>query len=511
LGTVRLSKHQFLIKDKNGIVCLVVGDVRMFRSRSNNFIGSKDIIEKRLQFFNEFKIFCPKIVFLAQAFDLLLLVLASTFVKIVFPYGWLENFVTVKACLAVGIVNSFLYVYAARGRGLYQLAVLLLPVAYFGRLLAIFASTAFLVTGSLFILKGNLDISPWPLVAIFSLQLLLLVISRLVLAKATCAILSAGNLVGRLVVTVGEPAELMGLSASYLLQHYGLKEVFRMPIDDTSEVLADLDRAITIAKDRRAEEFLIALHWGNQELFEAVLSRLRALPLPIRLLPDHSIRILLEQRGGLTDALLLPVTLQRLKLSSFERAVKRALDLIVSSMAIVFCLPLFLIVAIAIKLDSPGPVIFRQRRRGFNAKEFIIFKFRTMTVLEDGSVVTQACRDDHRVTFVGKFLRRSSLDELPQLFNVLWGDMSLVGPRPHALAHDDHYRVHIADYACRHYVKPGITGWAQVNGLRGETASFEQMADRVKLDLWYINNWSLGLDLNILLQTCFEILRDRAY
>jgi putative colanic acid biosysnthesis UDP-glucose lipid carrier transferase len=488
----------------------------MFRSRLNNVLEPKDIIEKRSQIFNQFKIFCPKIVFLAQAFDLLLLVLASTFVKIAFPYGWLENFATVKACLAVGIVNSFLYVYAARGRGLYRLPVLLLPVAYFGRLLAIFASTAFLVTGSLFILKGNLGISPSPLVAIFSLQLLLLVISRLVFAKATCAILSAGNLVGRLVVTVGEPAELTGLSASYLLQRYGLKEVFRMPIAKKhgcgkNEVLADLDRAITIARERRAEEFLIALHWGNQELLEAVLSRLRALPLPIRLLPDHSIRTLLEQRGGFTDALLLPVTIQRLALPSVEKAVKRALDLIVSITAIAFCLPLFLIVAMAIKLDSPGPVIFRQRRRGLEAREFIIFKFRTMTVLEDGPVVTQACRDDRRVTYVGKFLRRSSLDELPQLFNVLWGDMSLVGPRPHALAHDDHYRVHIADYACRHYVKPGITGWAQVNGLRGETASFEQMADRVKLDLWYINNWSLGLDLNILLRTCFEVLRDRAY
>jgi putative colanic acid biosynthesis UDP-glucose lipid carrier transferase len=179
--------------------------------------------------------------------------------------------------------------------------------------------------------------------------------------------------------------------------------------------------------------------------------------------------------------------------------------------AIVFCLPLFLIVAMAIKLDSPGPVIFRQRRSGFNAKEFIVFKFRTMTVLEDGPVVTQASRGDRRVTYIGKFLRRSSLDELPQLFNVLWGDMSLVGPRPHALAHDDHYRVHIADYAYRYYAKPGITGWAQVNGLRGETASLEQMADRVKLDVWYINNQSLGLDLNILLRTCFEVLRDRAY
>jgi exopolysaccharide biosynthesis polyprenyl glycosylphosphotransferase len=211
------------------------------------------------------------------------------------------------------------------------------------------------------------------------------------------------------------------------------------------------------------------------------------------------------------NALLLPDSIQRLALTSVERAVKRALDLIVSITAIVLSSPLFLIVAVAIKLDSPGPVMFRQRRIGLEAREFIIFKFRTMTVLEDGPVVTQACRDDRRVTYIGKFLRRSSLDELPQLFNVLRGDMSLVGPRPHALAHDDHYRVHIAGYACRHYVKPGITGWAQVNGLRGETASLKQMADRVKLDRWYISNWSLGLDLNILLRTCFEVLRDRAY
>jgi putative colanic acid biosynthesis UDP-glucose lipid carrier transferase len=162
------------------------------------------------------------------------------------------------------------------------------------------------------------------------------------------------------------------------------------------------------------------------------------------------------------------VTSQR---TAFKRAVKRALDIIVSVTAIVLLLPIFLLAAIAIKLDSPGPVIFRQWRSGFNAEEFVIFQFRTMTVLEDGPVVTQACRDDLRVTRIGKFLRGSSLDELPQLFNVLRGDMSLVGPRPHALAHDNEYKVHIADYAYRHHIKPGITRWAQVNGLRGETTS----------------------------------------
>jgi len=176
-----------------------------------------------------------------------------------------------------------------------------------------------------------------------------------------------------------------------------------------------------------------------------------------------------------------------------------------------FLWPLFLMAAIAIKLDSDGPIIFRQRRNGFNAKEFVIFKFRTMTVVEDGAAITQACRGDHRATRVGKFLRRSSIDELPQLLNVLKGDMSLVGPRPHAIAHDKEYKGHIADYGFRHHIKPGITGWAQVNGLRGETRSLEKMTERVKLDLWYINNWSLGFDINILARTCFEVLRDRAY
>jgi len=170
--------------------------------------------------------------------------------------------------------------------------------------------------------------------------------------------------------------------------------------------------------------------------------------------------------------------------------------------------PLFIVAAMAIMLDSPGPIIFRQRRGGLHGKEFIIFKFRTMSVLEDGPVVKQACRDDLRVTRIGKLLRRSSIDELPQLLNVLRGDMSLVGPRPHALAHDDKYRVHIKGYADRYDVLPGLTGWAQVNGLRGETASLEQMAERVNYDLWYISNWSLGLDLNILLRTSFSLLRN---
>jgi undecaprenyl-phosphate galactose phosphotransferase/putative colanic acid biosynthesis UDP-glucose lipid carrier transferase len=164
---------------------------------------------------------------------------------------------------------------------------------------------------------------------------------------------------------------------------------------------------------------------------------------------------------------------------------------------------------VAIKLDSPGPVIFKQRRKGFNGKNFVIYKFRTMTVQENGPVVAQATRGDRRVTQIGQHLRSLSIDELPQLLNVLKGEMSLVGPRPHALAHDDHFEALLSDYALRHHVKPGITGWAQCNGARGETPVVEKMSERVRLDLWYISNWSLKLDVLILIKTCVEVFSKR--
>lgn len=281
------------------------------------------------------------------------------------------------------------------------------------------------------------------------------------------------------------------------------------PVSD--DVLVDLDRALHEAREYGVEEFAVALRWSSKELLETVRTRLRASPLPVRLLPDHTIRSVLGRRALSTRGPALTVELQRAPLTSVERAFKRGLDIVASAAAILLLSPLLIGTAIIIKLDSPGPAIFRQRRNGFNTQPFVILKFRTMTVQEDGATITQARRGDHRVTRVGQFLRRSSMDELPQLFNVLWGDMSLVGPRPHALAHDNEYKALIAKYAFRHHVKPGITGWAQVNGLRGETGRLEQMVERVRLDLWYVNHWSFSLDINILVRTCFEVLRNRAY
>jgi len=186
--------------------------------------------------------------------------------------------------------------------------------------------------------------------------------------------------------------------------------------------------------------------------------------------------------------------------------IKRGSDIVLGLAIQLLLLPLMLVIALAVKFTSPGPVIFRQRRYGLYGEEIIVYKFRSMTVTEDGGKVVQATKGDQRVTRVGAFLRRSSLDELPQFFNVLQGRMSIVGPRPHAVAHNEQYRKLIKGYMLRHKVKPGITGWAQVNGMRGETETLDKMEARIQYDLDYLRSWSLWLDLWIIVKTVKVVL-----
>ena len=204
------------------------------------------------------------------------------------------------------------------------------------------------------------------------------------------------------------------------------------------------------------------------------------------------------------------LTIYRRPFTSWSRIVKRAEDMILGTAATVLLAPVMLLIAIAVKLDSPGPALFRQQRLGFNNNVITVFKFRTMkhrSAPETG--VPQAQRGDPRVTRLGRILRRTSLDELPQLLNVLNGAMSLVGPRPHALAHNEQYAELIDDYLGRHRVQPGITGWAQVNGLRGETDTLDKMQRRVEFDLAYIDNWSVLMDLRIMVLTALSLVFDR--
>lgn len=184
-----------------------------------------------------------------------------------------------------------------------------------------------------------------------------------------------------------------------------------------------------------------------------------------------------------------------------KAGLKRAIDFVGAAAGLFLLLPVFLIVALLITLESPGNPLFTQRRTGYRGAPFVIYKFRSMRVREDGEKVVQAARDDDRITFFGKLLRRTSIDELPQLINVLKGEMSLVGPRPHALAHDEYYGARVPGYPSRFLAKPGITGLAQVAGFRGNTARIELMAARVEKDLEYIREWSLWLDIKILLKT----------
>lgn len=301
-------------------------------------------------------------------------------------------------------------------------------------------------------------------------------------------------------------------------QHgYRLMRVMEIPATELASPLLLSSQAprfeelITYARENRIEHVFLLMNWSRQHAIDSILDALKILPVPVHLVPDaNTARFLRYPLVGTGNTF--TAELRRAPLTFRERALKRALDLVGASFALLVFAPVMLVTAILIKLTSKGPVFFRQTRHGFGGRAFKIFKFRTMRVLEDGPTIVQAQKNDPRVTRIGKWLRKTSIDELPQLLNVLKGDMSLVGPRPHAAAHNTEYEQIIGNYAFRHHVKPGITGWAQVNGYRGETHTLDLMQKRVEYDLWYINNWSLALDIRILLGTALvTFARPTAY
>jgi putative colanic acid biosynthesis UDP-glucose lipid carrier transferase len=264
--------------------------------------------------------------------------------------------------------------------------------------------------------------------------------------------------------------------------------------------IAGLDEAERMVREEAVDDVVVALPWGDGQRLADCLDVLRPLTVDVHLFPESSQPF----AEGHAVSLLSGVPMAKLGARPLAgmRAVAKALeDRVLAALILVALSPLMLLIAIAIKLDSPGPVLFRQQRYGYDNQPFTCLKFRSMVARPAEGEVRQATRDDPRVTRVGRQLRRSSLDELPQLFNVLGGSMSLVGPRPHAVSHHHYYARLVDDYRCRHRMKPGLTGWAQVNGYRGETNTVEMMRKRVVHDLWYIDHWSLWLDLVILART----------
>ena len=364
----------------------------------------------------------------------------------------------------------------------------------------------------LFLAKSGPDFSRGTILIFGILGLALLLFSHVWISAALKEALARGDLAGDRAITIGDPDAVMGLSQASILWKSGAREIRRYllpPMDDSdhAEGLRLIDDAIHFTRSNNVDCILLALQWSDERRRNLICERLQVLPIPILLLPDQHVESIFSQRQKLGREF--TIEIQRAPLSSGELALKRVLDVILASGLLVALAPLLAVVGLLIRLETPGPLIFRQRRKGFNGREFTIYKFRTMNVLEDGSVIHQARKNDTRVTRVGRILRATSIDELPQLVNVLRGDMSFIGPRPHAIAHDDGYTKLIAKYAFRQHVKPGLTGWAQVNGFRGETARLELMEQRVDCDLWYIKNWSFWLDLRILVLTGFELLRRR--
>ena len=253
-----------------------------------------------------------------------------------------------------------------------------------------------------------------------------------------------------------------------------------------------------------ASEVWICVPLEMGSMVHSIFFSLRNLTAEVRFIPDFQGMQLLNHRTS-EVAGRLAIDLSVTPMDGMARITKRLEDIVLGTLFLLLSIPLCLIIAIALKLQSPGPILFKQYRAGVNGKHFKVYKFRSMEVHDelDGKV-TQAKRGDPRVTPLGSFLRRTSLDELPQFYNVLQGRMSIVGPRPHALAHNEYYKELVESYMKRHKVKPGITGWAQVNGLRGETDTLDKMERRVEHDLWYIDNWSLWLDLRIIGMTIYK-------
>lgn len=324
--------------------------------------------------------------------------------------------------------------------------------------------------------------------------------------------ISSGLVDARRVILIGEPDHCSHFAAR--ARAIGIRTIcsFDFPTSPGRSSVPGPRDAATLSSARqlvaecrplRADDIIILISQQDAPSVLALAGALSDLPIDVHVVPVGSLDFMAMSRIAQFGNI---VTMRILQcpISHLSRALKRGFDIVTSIAALILLSPLFIIVSTAIKLDSPGPVLFRQTRHGYNNDPIRVLKFRSMTVMEDGDNFTPVCRRDPRVTRVGRFLRRTNIDELPQLLNVLVGDMSIVGPRPHATAQNDVFAELISSFSRRHNVKPGITGWAQVNGYRGDTDTLEKMQHRVEHDLYYIDNWSFLFDLRIILLTLFS-------
>lgn len=277
----------------------------------------------------------------------------------------------------------------------------------------------------------------------------------------------------------------------------------RLPEDLRGAVLGNIENAIEMAKRNEVDYIYIALPMSAENRIKTILERCSDTTANVYVIPNLFMYNLLNARWQ-TVGNVQSLSVYDTPFQGASDVMKRIEDIVLSSLILMLIAVPMLFIAAAVKLTSKGPVIFKQKRYGLDGKQITVYKFRSMTTQDNGNVVKQATKNDARLTKIGGFLRKTSLDELPQFINVLQGRMSIVGPRPHAVAHNEEYRKIITGYMLRHKVKPGITGWAQVNGLRGETETTNKMVQRVEFDLEYINRWSVWFDIKIVVMTVFN-------
>jgi Undecaprenyl-phosphate glucose phosphotransferase len=450
--------------------------------------------------------------------DFILVVGASVLTGVAYSWIFVGNVGDIPSFLGVGVL---VFAYCASflaARGSYRIKNLVHMRRQMREATLAWLSVFFILMSVAFSLKIAQTFSRGATLTFFVAGWAALLFWRRAVAVYLADALANGGFAERKAILIGEQTQLTSSAALRDLRRCGYKPVSTLVITEheidasgmAPSLLDGLNAVIEVARREGVEDIFLLIGWNRKRCIENVLQFLSLLPIPVHLVPDETVSRFLSYRMVHVGATW-TAELRRAPLTQWECALKRTGDIALAGFTLVLLSPVMLTIAALIKLDSPGPVLFRQTRNGFNGKSFSILKFRSMRVLEDGPVIRQATRDDPRVTQLGRALRKTNLDELPQLFNVLHGDMSLIGPRPHAAAHNNEYEQRIATYAFRYHVKPGITGWAQVNGFRGETKTVDLMEKRVESDLWYINNWSIWLDIKILILTLIMGLQKSAY
>lgn len=410
--------------------------------------------------------------------------------------------------LQVGVLGAAVYTAANAARGDYRLGHFLGGKVDPRRILIHWHGMFLCLLAIGFLAQLSMAYSRAWILLFYACGLLMLVPMRRLLTQAALSASRNGIVSAKKIFVVGAAPRVTAFLQRYQPSQLGVEVAGYcfLPLlpgrlsESGSELLTrELEIALIEAREANPDAIVLLAPWTATEAVKQTAEKFGVLPAELHLGPDG----MLEEFADAELLRLGPICTLQLTaapLGTLQWLSKRAVDVALSAAALVALAPLFALVAVLIKLDSSGPVFFRQRRYGYNQETFSIVKFRTMGVMEDGPVIRQATRDDERVTPLGRFLRRWNIDELPQLINVLKGDMSLVGPRPHALSHNLEYEKKIRLYARRHNVKPGITGWAQVHGFRGETNA-ARMRKRVEYDLYYIEHWSFWLDLQILART----------